>query len=57
METKKFNRRNFLKLSVVTAAGAALAACTPKPTEPTKQAEPAAQTHNITVAWHTGGEG
>ena len=34
MKAKKLNRRDFLRISALTAAGAALAACGPTPTQP-----------------------
>ena len=38
MQTKKFSRREFLRLSALPAAGAALAGCCPPAEEPAEQA-------------------
>ncbi len=62
MRTNKLSRRDFLRLSALTAAGAALAGCCPAPpeVEPTKEevqatAEPAAPEGQVIQYWFSWG--
>ncbi len=55
MQTKKFSRREFLRLSALTAAGAALAGCCPPAEEPADQPTPAAPAAEpVEVRWFIG---